>query len=274
MNFQPETITSSILRLELPSHTFPPFSHTNSYLICSQGQAVLVDPGFYEPQSLERVLETLKETQCYLEAILLTHAHPDHQEGISWVEAAFPEIRVYVHKLEKDLVKARNIQILRTAFLVGGLTLEVLFTPGHSPGHVSFYLPSRKVALVGDVVAGYGSTWIGVPDGNLNDYFASLETLKNLDLAYLAPGHGQVINQPYKKLTEVKERRLKRLEQVLAALESLLSLDELRTQVYPDLKPELQRAANSSLLALLDKLEQDLRVRNFGVSTLGPFGRI
>jgi endoribonuclease LACTB2 len=266
-----EYISPSIIRLELPSHTVAPFSHTNSYLIFNKGHAVLVDPGFYEESALARVLETLKTIQCQLEAILLTHSHPDHQEGISLVEASFPEMPVYVHSLEQHLVKARTIKRLQETYLVGDLTLTVLFTPGHSPGHVSFYLPSETVALVGDVVAGYGSTWIGVPDGDLNHYFASLEHLRQLDLTLLAPGHGPMVKNPYDKLTEVKQHRLQRLEQVVAALVSPLTLDDLCRQVYPDLKPELQSAASSSLLALLAKLEGDFKVRNMGSNFTGPY---
>jgi endoribonuclease LACTB2 len=264
-----EAISAHCQRLEFPSHTFPPFTHTNSYLIYSDGRAALVDPGFYEQDSLETFLKTLETTN--LKTILLTHTHPDHQEGIALIETLFPEIPVYVHPLEYHRVKAKNICGFAKTVAVGSLQLEVLFTPGHSPGHVSFYLPQDKVALVGDMVAGYGSTWIGLPDGNYNHYFASLEKLKALKCSVLAPGHGPVIFTPDEKLEEVKAHRLKRLEQVYKALEHPLNLQALGLEVYPNVDPEVQSAIEGSLLALLEKLEDDGLVENIGQDRQGPF---
>jgi endoribonuclease LACTB2 len=267
-----EQMTPNISRLEYPSRTLPPFSHTNSYLIYSDGNAALVDPGFYSQASLEHLLQTLESTNNHLTSILLTHTHPDHQEGIALIENIL-DIPVFVHKLEQYRAKAKRLQLLEENFVLGDLKLEVLFTPGHSPGHVSFYLPSKEIALVGDVVAGYGSTWIGLPDGNYNDYFRSLELLNSLKLTCLAPGHGPIIAHPYKKLKEVKQHRLRRLEQVYKALEKEHHLDALCLEVYPELSPEMEAAAKGSLLALLAKLQEDDVIENLGQNWQGPYQR-
>jgi endoribonuclease LACTB2 len=265
----PQLITTGVTRLELPAHTLPPFTHTNSYIIASEGEAVLIDPGFYEETSLEVIIKALQGN--VLKAILLTHTHPDHIEGLSLVRERYPDVPVYVHAVElrklQELGKLQELSNLQhvnvktlnaeTSFYVGSLELCPIFTPGHSPGHLSFYLPSTKLALVGDVVAGFGSIWIGTPDGNINHYFRSLETLSRLELAALAPGHGEVITEPYTKLAEVKEHRLQRLVQVKDALHQPLSLADLREIVYPDPDPRLGTLAQQSLLALLEKLESD-----------------
>ncbi len=257
-----ETISKECIKLELPSHTFPPFSHTNSYLLYDSGQAALVDPGFYDPSSLEKILNALETTKSSLKAILLTHTHLDHQEGIFLLQEHFGPIPVYVHALEQARVKAHNVQVLGSSFSLDSINLQVIFTPGHSPGHVSFYLPEQKIVIVGDVVAGYGSTWIGLPDGNYNDYFSSLVLLNTLKLNTLAPGHGPMIANPYEKLAEVKAHRLKRLEQVLEALDNPLNLTTLRQRIYPDLPIAINTAAEGSLLALLEKLEGEKKIKN------------
>jgi endoribonuclease LACTB2 len=254
-----QMIANGVTRLELPAHTLPPFTHTNSYVIANNGEAILMDPGFYEEGSLELVKKTLENQP--LSAVVLTHTHPDHSEGIELVRQYYPNVLVYVHETEKDRVQRHgNVKPLASdkPFFVGNLEFQPLFTPGHSPGHLSFYVPTAKLALVGDMVAGFGSIWIGTPEGNINAYFKSLETLAKLELTALAPGHGEVITVPYQKLNEVKEHRWQRLEQVRLALkEKPLTLSELRQVVYPDVNGQLTTLAEKSLLALLEKLEQD-----------------
>jgi endoribonuclease LACTB2 len=260
-----QRIANGVARLELPAHTLPPFTHTNSYIIADQNEAILVDPGFNEESSLTTIKQAIQEVSVnHFKAIVLTHTHPDHIEGISLIRQLYPELPIYVHELE--LAKVSHYQNVKpldmgNPFDVGTLELLPIFTPGHSPGHLSFYLPHAKIALVGDMVAGFGSIWIGTPEGNINDYLQSLETLAALDLVALAPGHGNVINDPYQKLNEVKEHRLQRLEQVRSALQiNPLTLAALRQQIYPDLDARMEPLAERSLLSLLEKLEQDEEV--------------
>jgi glyoxylase-like metal-dependent hydrolase (beta-lactamase superfamily II) len=107
------------------------------------------------------------------------------------------------------------------------------------------------------VLARYGL----VPDGNINDYFASLEKLKALSAVALAPGHGHVIYNVTQKLDEVKHHRLQRLEQVITALTAKpLTLSELRLQIYPEIDERVATLAERSLLILLEKLEQDSKI--------------
>jgi endoribonuclease LACTB2 len=262
-----ERITAGVWRLELPARTLPPFTHTNSYLVGDDKKAILIDPGFYEESSLEIVQQALQDTR--LESIVLTHTHPDHIEGIPLVRRIFPDVPIYVHGLEienPELAKIVHFQNVHTLELnqslqVGSLELQPIFTPGHSPGHVSFYEPHSNLALVGDMVAGFGSIWIGTPDGNMNDYFESLEKLRALNATALAPGHGDVIYNVNQKLDEVKLHRLQRLEQVITALTAKpLTLSELRVQIYPEIDERMTTLAERSLLALLEKLEQDSSV--------------
>ena len=262
--------------LELPSNTLPPFSHTNTFIVYDSGVAVLIDPGFSKAADFEKVQAALKEFNLdLLKAVLLTHTHIDHIEGLSFVQKAYSDLPIYVHPNELSrLEPAPNLVALagKRTLTVGNTLIETHFTPGHSPGHLSFYLPEDAVCLAGDLVAGKGSSWVGLPEGNVADYLSSIDTLKNLNLKLLAPAHGEVSRAPYNKLNQARTHRLARLEQVLTALgEETLSLDELLKHVYPDVPSELNLLAERSLLALLEYQMQAMKVVHLGEDEQGPY---
>ncbi len=272
-----QRISASVVKLELPSHTLPPFSHTNSFVVHNQGVAVLLDAGFYEEASVKLIKDALNTANVsFLKALFLTHTHPDHIEGIPLLREAYPDLPIYVHANEFMQVEAfGNIKILNEArnFMVGDTLIQTVFTPGHSLGHLSFYLPDETLAIVGDLLAGKGSTWIGKPEGNMNDYLASLERIRALKLTKLAAGHGDTLLDPYNKLNEVRQHRLARLEQVLGAFEGhkIRLLPDIRNYVYPDVPEAMTAMADSSLLALLEKLMLDTKIMHLGDSEAGPY---
>ncbi len=275
---QTERVAPGVLRLPLPSRTLPPFDHTNSYVVSDGGVGVLVDAGSDTLEAVEVVKRALEETGVtFLKAILLTHTHSDHLEGVARVQAHFGDPPVYVHPLELPRLTesgAKNARALpgdRT-LTVGDKTVRALHTPGHSPGHLSFYLPDPQTLLAGDVVAGEGSTWVGLPEGDVAAFLKTVEGLLELPLTTIGPGHGPLVTNPKEKLEEIKAHRLAREGQVLAALEgSPLTLAELRRAVYPELHPELEGMAERSLLAGLKKLMNEMRVLHVGADEAGPY---
>lgn len=271
-----ETLAPGVHRLERPSHTLPPFQTTNSFLIENGGVAVLVDAGFYEKESLNTLQTALERLHVsFFKAILLTHTHNDHCEGLGLLQEAFPDLNIYVHGNEYSRVETHhNLKVLedKRSLMVGDKVIQAIHTPGHSPGHLSFYLPDDAVVLAGDLVAGKGSTWIGKPEGNISDYLESIEKLRQLKLKQLAPGHGEVIKEPYNKLNEMRSHRLARLEQITTALqEKPLSLSQLRQAIYPDVPVAMAKMADSSLLALIEKLMSDFKVMHLGSNEDGPY---
>lgn len=272
-------VSESVIRLELPSQTLPPFAHTNSFLIHNQGVGVLVDAGFHERESLSVIASALAELGVsFLKAVLLTHTHNDHIDGLPLLRELYPDVPIYVHPNEFARVEALgNVKLLNQNrnFMVGDTLVKTIFTPGHSPGHLSFYLPDETLVLIGDMAAGNGSTWIGKPEGNMTDYLESIERLRTLKVTQLAAAHGELLLDPYTKLNEVRQHRLARLEQILTALaveaNKTMSLAEIRKAVYPDVPDDLKKMADSSLLALLEKLMLDTRVMHVGSDENGPY---
>ena len=270
-------LVPGVWQITLPSQTLPPFTHTNTYLISDGGVGVLIDPGFNEQASGDKVAGAVKQAGVtFLKAVLLTHTHDDHCAGLSFVQEAYPDVSVYVHPLELNRLDSPNVQALNADrnITVGNQTVRSVFTPGHSPGHLSYYLDlgEDKLVFAGDVVAGHGSTWIGLPEGDVANYLTTLDTLRSLKLTAIAPGHGELITDPYTHLNEARQHRLERLEQVYGALESSpLTLTELRDAVYPGVHEKLAEFAEYSLLALLKKLMNDMRVLHLGEDERGPY---
>ena len=274
----PETITSGVHRLPLPSETLPPFDHTNSYLVENRGVGVLVDIGS-EEVDVEGLEQTLRAKEVTLfKALLLTHTHPDHCAGAKAVQDYF-DVPIYVHPLERtrfeekyeptgEVISLQDERVLT----VGEKEVRALHTPGHSPGHLSFYLPETRTVLAGDVVANRGSTWVGLPEGDVADYLATLERLQNLDAAAIGPGHGEAISSPNERLEASKTHRLAREQQVLDVLgDERLGLRTLRERIYPDVPGRMDKLVEGSVLAHLKKLMAEMRVVHLGEDEAGPY---
>lgn len=148
--------------------TCGPFSQ-NSYLLSLEGEALLVDPGFFEPSEYQTFRETLSVIGSELQAILLTHAHVDHLLGL---EKVLKEFHVPVYLNHSDLYlwnqfpsQAAMFGIRTGGFdfvpesldeqnqcTMGSFTFDVLYTPGHAPDHTSFYFGKEKLLISGDVL--------------------------------------------------------------------------------------------------------------------------
>lgn len=137
--------------------TFTDFTFgTNSYLVWEEGKdkAVLVDAGL----NTELILDFIRKKGLGLEAVLLTHGHPDHLVGAADVAEA-TGADVYLNSIEAKVVEMMPEMILAMLGIdelktpeefkpledgqvleLAGLTIKVLHTPGHSPGSVSFLI--------------------------------------------------------------------------------------------------------------------------------------
>ena len=108
---------------------------------------------------------------------------------------------------------------------------------------------------------------INPPDGDMAAYVASLRSLLDVDLEWLAPGHGFLMAQPSRAFEFIINHRLKREAKVVDALRDLgpeASIDALLARVYDDVSPRLLAMATRSLKAHLSKLRDEGRAREVG----------
>lgn len=158
----------------------------NTYaLICPETrQSVLIDPGA-KPDTLADMLAGSAPI-----AILLTHTHADHTGALAEMKARL-KVPVYLHPNEpKRGVTPDRPFVDGDAFAVGNTRLQIIHTPGHTPGMVTLMLPDRR-AIVGDTIfaGGPGKTW------SPEEFLATMETMQNIVFAWpdeteCFPGHG------------------------------------------------------------------------------------
>jgi hydroxyacylglutathione hydrolase len=157
----------------------------------SADRAVMIDPGEEAPRLLE-ALQALGVGS--LEAILLTHTHFDHVGAVAEVARA-TGAPVYCPALEVEVLANINDFVRFPGFgpfesyaadetvsggetlELAGLTFEVAFTPGHSPGHVSYALPEHEALFSGDVLFQDSVGRVDLPGGDWPTLRASIESL-------------------------------------------------------------------------------------------------
>ena len=145
---------------------------------------------------------------------------------------------------------------------VGGITIDVIDTPGHTLGSISLFLREERVLFTGDTVLGLGTVAImPPPHGDMALYMQSLERLKSYQAALLCPGHGPPVRDVARKLQELIDHRQERERQILAAVgQGRGRLEALLAELYPELDRRLVGMARGQLLAHLAKLESESRI--------------
>lgn len=174
---------------------------TNAYLL---DERYLVDPGGMN----EALREQLEASGSSLEAILLTHAHSDHFLGVDEVRSIVGECPLYCHSDDLSLLEHPRMNLsewqgdprqldsvrpLESAELtIDGEPLEVLETPGHTPGSVSFYRASEDVLLSGDALFRGSVGRTDLPGGDQQQLLTSIrDVILDLpDETEVHPGHG------------------------------------------------------------------------------------
>lgn len=179
---------------------------TNCYVLSVGRSCWIVDAGF-EP---EEMLDAVAQRGLDVEQVLLTHAHLDHIAGLHAVRHRYPDVPILIHTDEQEFLTDTRLNLSAafvepvvapeaTGFLsdgdaltLAGVNFNVLHTPGHSPGGVTFYAPDHGVAVVGDTLfaGSIGRFDFPTSDGprlmqSINDKLMALP-----DGTRVLPGHG------------------------------------------------------------------------------------
>jgi glyoxylase-like metal-dependent hydrolase (beta-lactamase superfamily II) len=238
---------------------------TNQYVVGKES-VVVIDVALSADSNLDGIIEQVEAMGAKkIEKILITHIHSDHCAGAVALRKRSGAM-LGIHRSRKGYLGGEDFQYDdndRIAF--GGGELHVLHTPGHESGHCCFYEGSDKVLFSGDNILGYGTAVIHPPDGNMTDYLTSLERLLGFDISLILPGHGPLIGKPEAKIREYIKHRMEREQQVLAALRSgRQTIGDITQLIYKDVSAALQRVAEFSVQAHLEKLMREGRVKREG----------
>lgn len=150
-------------------------------------------------------------------------------------------------------------------FKVGDFDFEIIWTPGHSPGHICLYEPNRKILLTGDHVLPTITPNVSIhtqtQGSPLGDYMRSLKKLIDLDVEWVLPAHEFEIRDLKKRLVEIEDHHQYRLDEMATCVDSggstaweVAGRVKWATGALADFEPFMQRAAVGETLAHLEYL--------------------
>ncbi len=179
--------------LQVMSFTFNPFSE-NTYVLSDENRnCIIIDPGMYQSQEEQVLAAYIRNAGLKPIALLNTHCHIDHIFGNTWVSETYG-LELQAHKLETQVlemgkssalmyglhynesVKIANFIDETDVIRLGDNELEIFFTPGHSPGSISFYSRKDGFLISGDVLFRNSIGRSDLPGGNHHTLIESIKS--------------------------------------------------------------------------------------------------
>lgn len=263
---------------------------TNTYLL-GRDQVAVIDPGPNEARHRAAILEA---GAGRISHIFVTHAHSDHSGGAAALAAA-TGAPVYAFGRATD-GRSALMQRLAAESMIGGgegldhafapdvtlrdgdtvetrdWTIRAIHTPGHAANHLSF--DADGTLFCGDIILGWSSTLISPPDGDLLDYFRSLERIDSLGPSQLMPGHGDPIAAPRRRVADLVAHRRRRTAEILSKLQNAPADSATLVSHLYDIPESLIPAARRNVLAHLIALATLGAVVPMGTLTLNTCFRV
>ena len=293
-------ITTRIHSIQAPQAFYTGPQAPNVFLVTDGGEGALIDSGFGDEKSVGVRLEFLKEhPEVKVRHIVLTHHHFDHSSGAHQLRTATgaqvvlhqrdePFLRDWQSEIPQDIdlpseqrEVVEQVQRFRqqaaeatpdvtisdaTTLPVGGLTLELVPTPGHTLGSLCIYLRQERALFTGDTALGLGTVVVSPPPhGDMRLYLESLEQLNGYDSAMMLPGHGPPVREVTRKLQELIDHRHEREEQIVGLIaDGRRTVKAMVGAIYPELDRRIIPMALRQVEAHLAKLAEEGRVEPAG----------
>ena len=250
------------------------YTGTQTYLVGDEEVAV-IDPGPDLADHLVALTEAVGGRPVV--AILCTHTHRDHSPAARLLADATGAPVIGCAPLSLETVGPRADAAFDKDYVpdqvlsdgdsveVDGRRLVAVATPGHTSNHLCFAEEGSGALFTGDHVMGWSTTVVVPPDGNMRDYMASLDKLRQRGDRIYYPAHGPAVTNPQQYVRGLIGHRLQREKQVLKLVgERPRDIPDIVANAYPGLDPRLVVAAGGSVLAHLLDLEARALVEREG----------
>lgn len=258
-----------------------PFTYkgTGTYII-GTGEVAVIDPGPDMDDHLEAILAATAGER--ITHIFVTHNHADHSP-LARPLAERTGATIYacakqgVPTESEVRMEAGDDRSFRPdiGLCDGGMfsgpdwTLEAIPTPGHTSNHICYALLEENALFSGDHIMGWSTTVISPPDGDMGDYFDSLERIKARDFSTLWPTHGPPVTDPAPFVQAYIDHRRAREKQILGALaDGYTRIKAMVPELYKDVDSRLYPAAAHSVMAHMVQMVRDGRLVTDGEPTL------
>ena len=182
---------------------------TNSYVLRADDRAsncIIIDTGL----GAAELIDFLEQNDLTPEAVVLTHGHADHIAALPALHEKFPHAKVFVHKLDAEMLTGEKDNLSMMAGLpltvapadvlvedgdiidYASVQLNVIYTPGHSPGGICLYAEDEGIIFVGDTLFEGSVGRTDFPGSSTSQLMESIKTrlLELPDETVVCPGHG------------------------------------------------------------------------------------
>ncbi|KAL8243606.1 hypothetical protein R6Q59_009864 [Mikania micrantha] len=250
-----EQLTPRVLRILGQNPGKFTFQGTNTYVIGTGRQRLIVDTGGGELEWANLINKTLKAQGITISHVLLTHWHGDHTGGVADLIRLYPDLEHHIYKNQPDRGQQNIYDGQR--FKVEGATVRALHTPGHSEDHMCFILEEELGMFTGDTILGHGTSTME----DLSSFMDSLQKITDQQCKVGYSAHGAVIENLPVKMAKELQHKTRREAQVLKGLESLASRGQ-RSVTITELVAEIYGQAlnmETRVLALEPFIDEVLR---------------
>ncbi|MCC6834315.1 MAG: MBL fold metallo-hydrolase [Cytophagales bacterium] len=195
--------------MKIQTFTFNPFQENTFVLFDETGEAVVVDPGCYEAEEKAELVQFIDRNNLSVKLLLNTHCHIDHVLGNTFIKTKY-NVPFLIHEKDLPVLKAVKSYASNYGFALfqettpdrflsegdvvsfGNTNLQVLFLPGHAPGHIGFYHAPTNALISGDVLFENSIGRTDLPGGDFNTLIQSIrqKVFALPDETIVYPGHG------------------------------------------------------------------------------------
>ena len=261
-------LLKNLRRLTAPNPGVMTGPGTNTYLVGEPATGfIVIDPG---PADADHIQRLWLAAGGDIRMIVCTHSHADHSPGARPLQALCAKPPPVLGLPSATTARANSLFVPDRALAHGerlqlgeadeAHTLLVLHTPGHAANHLCLVLLEDGLLFSGDHILNGSTTVVDPPDGDMNDYLASLDLLSAAcdehQIEFILPAHGYVLDSASAAIAKLRAHRLQREAKILKVMQTHPqgSMDDWVALAYDDVDPRIWPVAKRSLLAHVQRL--------------------